>query len=403
MRLLFGSLRSFNVSSSGVIHLTSRRAPPERADPILDELLPVAGPTMRPILEVADAYARTRDVLLIRGPTGTGKSALALWAHHRSPARCGPFVPANLHNEPDGLQEAALFGSRRGAYTSADQDRPGRLAEADGGTLFIDEIDKLPRCTQARLLTFLDTGRYREIGGGAERQANVRVIVGTNANLEQAIQAGTFLEDLYFRIDILGIRLPCLEERMDEFDDWARYLVARAHEERIGEGAAVITGHALDWLRTCSWPGNLRQLNAVVRRAHVLASPRSGRASHWHIDLEHAQAARPSPDGCAQAAPPRASALEQLAVELVEAARARQHEGAEPLSVRDVEGLAGIVLSAAVRRYNGDLREALELFGMKAQFRGGNHHKAWRREIDRSRALLEKLGWEIPPWLGQEG
>jgi len=404
MRLPFGELRSLNVSQSGVIHLTSHRARPERlADPILDDLLPVAGPTMRPILEVADAYARTRDVLLIRGPTGTGKSALAHWAHHRSPAADGVFVSANLHNEPDGLQESALFGSRRGAYTSSDQDRPGRLAEADGGTLFIDEIDKLPRATQARLLTFLDTGRYREIGGGVERKANVRVIVGTNADLERAVRAGTFLEDLYFRVDILSVHLPCLERRMDEFDDWARYFLARSHEERVGEGAAVISGLALDWWRTCAWPGNLRQLNAAVRRAHILATPRGGRASRWLIDLEHAQAARPCRDEHAST-PPGASgsALEQLAFELVARARGRKQEGAEPLSVRDLEGLAGIVLSAAVRSADGDLREALELFGMKAQFRGGNHLKAYRREIERGRALLARLGWEAPPWLGPE-
>ena len=157
------------------------------------------------------------------GPTGAGKSRLARWCHSRSQRKERPFEAVDLMTIPEDMQMAELFGWKRGAFTGAVSDHAGCIARAEGGTLFIDEIDKLSLKSQAGLLSFLETRDYRRLGDPASAQkADVRLIIGTNADLKKSVEAGEFREDLYYRINVLPVHLPPLADRADEIPAWGR-------------------------------------------------------------------------------------------------------------------------------------------------------------------------------------
>src|SRR5262249_21320443 len=199
---------------------------------------------------------------------------------------------------------------KRGAFTGAVKDKPGAIARAAQGTLFIDEIDKLSLKAQAGLLHVVEERRYRPLGDEAsERQADGRFIVGPHADLHAAVRAGRFREDLFFRINILPVRLPALSERLDELPGWAEYMLTRRHRESGGEGAARLAPEAVGRLLEAAWPGNLRQLDNIIRRAYALAlAERGGAGGHLVLERRHAERA-PAPEApsrsAATPAPPR--------------------------------------------------------------------------------------------------
>jgi len=198
-----------------------------------DELLPVVGAAIAKLMPILQVFAQQEETIRISGPTGSGKSRLARWCHNRSARRDGPFEVLDLVTVPDELQMAELFGWRKGAFTGAIRDSRGSVERAQGGTLFIDEIDKLTLKAQAGLLHVLEERAYRRLGDGSEeRRADVRFIIGSNADLPQAMREGRFREDLYYRINVLPIRQPPLQERQDEIPLWARYMVQRRHRDR---------------------------------------------------------------------------------------------------------------------------------------------------------------------------
>jgi hypothetical protein len=225
-----------------------------------DELLPVIGPSMSNVVQMLRVFAEQDETILLRGPTGAGKSRLARWCHERSPAKGGPFEALDLTSMPENLQLAELFGWKRGAFTDAVKDTRGALARAEKGTLFIDEIDKLSLGSQAGLLRLLEEKKYRPLGDGdAERSASVRFLIGTNADLEKLVEEGKFRLDLYYRVNVLPVRIPPLRERADEIADWARFMLRRRHG-----GEAAIHPDAEEVLTSCAWPGNLRQLDNII-------------------------------------------------------------------------------------------------------------------------------------------
>lgn len=358
-----------------------------------DALLPVVGPSMAGLVELLRVFARQEETILLRGPTGAGKSRVARWCHEQSSRRGHRFETIHLLGVPEELQSAELFGWRRGAFTGAVRDNPGALARAARGTLFLDEIDKLSMKTQASLLHVLEERVYRPLGDeSAEHRANVRFIVSTNADLEAAVRAGRFREDLYYRINVLPVRWPPLAERRDELPLWIGHMLhRRALESGAGESAGIAS-EAMKLLELAPWPGNLRQLDNIVRRAYALAlADRAAAAGPVTLLPRHVERAL-AHDGSAD---PR-----ELVTHLWRAARAfldeadRRSESGSRMSLDLCDALRGMVLGAAVQRW-GSREQAYRLLGQEALLRNRNHHRAFRRELDRVRELLALLGGEV--------
>lgn len=357
-----------------------------------DDLLPVVGPTTANLIEMVRVFARQEETLLISGPTGAGKSRLARWCHEQSSCKGQPFETLDLLSVPEDLQMAELFGWKRGAFTGAIRDSQGAIARAKQGTLFIDEIDKLSLKAQAGLLHVLEERRYRPIGEeSGERRADVRFIIGTNTDLRAAVRAGRFREDLYYRINVLPVRLPSLGERLDELPLWADYMLRRRHEEG-GTGSARLAPEAVQLLLDTPWPGNLRQLDNIIRRAYALALFDRG-STGGDVVLEQDHVARAlAYEGTLDPG----SLLTQLwraAQAFVQEAERRQHSS-DPLTLDLVDAFRGMVLGAALQRL-GSRDLAFDLLGQKQLIKHRNHHKALRREIDKIRKLAEVLGGRL--------
>nr|QKW93881.1 DNA-binding transcriptional response regulator NtrC family protein [Vitiosangium cumulatum] len=351
----------------------------------VDEFLPVVGATMAGLLPILRVFAQQEETLLVSGATGAGKSRLARWCHERSDRRRGAFEVLDLVTVPEELQMAELFGWRKGAFTGATRDNVGSVARAEGGTLFIDEIDKLSLKAQAGLLHLLEERSYRPLGEGTgEKRADVRFIIGTNADLLGAVRAGRFREDLYYRVNVLPIRMPPLDERQDEIPLWARYMVSRRHRERMPSGQARLTEGAERLLSGNSWPGNLRQLDNIVRRAYTLAMV--GHGGSGEVVLEERHVAQALSYEGAPGGRPLSEALRVAAQAFVQEAQRR--EGSLDLDLADA--FRGFVLGTAVRQLGRD--EAFRVLGRESLVRNRNHYKALKREVEKVDALLKALG-----------
>lgn len=218
---------------------------------------------MESVLTLACQVARADVPVLISGANGTGKERIAEIIQANSQVAQGPFVVLNCGALPAELIEAELFGADAGAYTGAARPREGKFEAADGGTLFLDEIGNLPLAGQMKLLRVLETGRFERLGSNRERQVKVRVISATNADLAAMIRAGSFREDLFYRLNLIEVRLPSLAERSDDILPLARSFLAPG--KRLAAGAeAALLAHG--------WPGNVRELKNVMARANLLAS-----------------------------------------------------------------------------------------------------------------------------------
>lgn len=374
------------------MHKTSR-APVSPSS--IDPLLPVVGERTAPIYANVARFAESGATILVRGPTGIGKTRLAAWIHQRSRRRARPFVDADLHSLPPGLAASALFGHRRGAFTGAEEHRKGRLAEADGGTLFLDEIDKLGMAEQALLLRVLESGDYREIGGES-RQADVRFVVGTNANLERLVKTGRFREDLYFRINAIPVHLPPLCERRDEIIPWSEHMLREIHARESTEpgSTARLEPDAHGLLLAQRWPGGLRQLRAILERAWLLArlDERDGEvcvsgpqvSTALVLDRPQELARLPALERDLVRHLDRAA---QLGAELV-VARAQSGAGAIPLAIW--EGFSGMVLEAVGRTRTLD-RASTSLFGLESQVLGSNYKRTYQRAMTRGMQLLDAV------------
>lgn len=209
--------------------------------------------------------------VLIEGETGTGKENAARAIHYLGERRDGAFVPINCGAIPDSLLESELFGYEKGAFTDARQKQAGLVSLANNGTLFLDEVDSLSPKAQAALLRFLQTGEYRPLGGGNTLQSNVRIVAATNANLAERVQRKEFREDLYFRLNVLYVRMPPLRERPGDVEVIADYLMQK-YLSQYGKGPTRIHAATLRNLKSQSWPGNVRELENVLLREFLLCS-----------------------------------------------------------------------------------------------------------------------------------
>lgn len=225
-----------------------------------------------PIRRVRQTIEMLRDVpgtiVLIRGETGTGKNLVARTIHANSCYSSGRFVEINCAALPDNLLEAELFGYEKGAFTDARTSKPGLLEVADGGTVFLDEIDSMSLALQAKLLSFLESRTFRRLGGIDDIQVNVRILCATNVNLEQLVAERKFRQDLFYRINVVNIYLPALREMGRDVLLIARYFIEQFNSE-LGRQVKGLTPEAEKKLLDYHWPGNVRELRNVLERAMI--------------------------------------------------------------------------------------------------------------------------------------
>jgi transcriptional regulator with PAS, ATPase and Fis domain/tetratricopeptide (TPR) repeat protein len=227
---------------------------------------------MRELMDYARRIARTKVNVLITGESGTGKEILARAIHDFSERAGRPFVPFNCTAIPRDLLESQLFGHRRGAFTGADRDQLGLIRAAREGTLFLDEVGELGLDLQPKLLRFLESGEISPLGEPGSLTIDVRIVAATNTNLEDAVRAGRFREDLFYRLNVVRLTIPPLRERRDEIPGFVNHFVTRAAEE-FKKGQLRVAEETMERLLLYRWPGNVRQLQNEMRRMVALAEP----------------------------------------------------------------------------------------------------------------------------------
>jgi transcriptional regulator with PAS, ATPase and Fis domain len=233
------------------------------------------------VLTQATTVAPTETTVLLTGESGTGKEVVARLIHRGSPRRTGPFVALNCAALPEQLLESELFGHERGAFTGA-QGHPGKIAQAAGGVLFLDEVAEMSPSVQAKFLRVLQEREYQRLGSVRTLHADVRVLAATNRDLKAAIGRGTFREDLYYRLAVFDIQLPPLRERTDDIQLLVDAFLESAARS-VGRPAAGISEEARARLREYSWPGNVRELRNVIERAVILCE--GGLITKEHLPL----------------------------------------------------------------------------------------------------------------------
>ena len=230
-----------------------------------------ASPALQEVLRQLRKVAPTRATVLVTGESGTGKELVARAIHELSPRSAMPFVAVNCGAIPAELIESELFGHVRGAFTDASRDKKGLAAEADGGTLFLDEIGELPLHLQVKLLRFLEDEQVRRVGDTRSEKVDVRVVAATARDLPRAIREGLFREDLFYRLNVVNLRLPSLRERPEDVPALVDHFLAKHRRLRPEAPLRGVSPEALELLRSHRWPGNVRELEHAIERAAVLA------------------------------------------------------------------------------------------------------------------------------------
>ncbi|MGV0817802.1 nitrogen regulation protein NR(I) [Martelella sp. AMO21009] len=246
-----------------------KRKPAKLGDDMQDGM-PLVGRSaaMQEIYRVLARLMQTDLTLMITGESGTGKELVARALHDYGKRRNGPFVAINMAAIPRDLIESELFGHEKGAFTGAQTRSSGRFEQAEGGTLFLDEIGDMPMDAQTRLLRVLQQGEYTTVGGRTPIRTDVRIVAATNKDLKQSINQGLFREDLYYRLNVVPLRLPPLRERAEDIGDLVRHFVNEGEVE--GLGGKRFEQQALDAMKSYAWPGNVRELENLVRRLMAL-------------------------------------------------------------------------------------------------------------------------------------
>jgi two-component system nitrogen regulation response regulator GlnG len=232
-----------------------------------EEIIGQCEPLKR-VLDMAQRAAPTDLTILIQGESGTGKEVLAQAIHRLSLRKDGPLIPVNAAAIPEGLLESELFGHERGAFTGAIRARPGRFELAHGGTLFLDEIGDMPLSMQVKILRALQERQIERVGGVKSIAVDVRIVAATHRDLRQLVRQGLFREDLFYRLNVVPIRLPPLRERSEDIPELVRHFLAVTSGE--GLPAKALDAPAIDRLRGYRWPGNVRELENLIRRLAAL-------------------------------------------------------------------------------------------------------------------------------------
>ena len=329
------------------------------AEPEGDQL-PFIGrsPAMQEIYRVLARLTQSDLTVMITGESGTGKELVARVLHEYGKRRAGPFVAINMAAIPRELIESELFGHEKGAFTGAQNRATGRFEQAEGGTLFLDEIGDMPLEAQTRLLRVLQEGEYTTVGGRTPIKTNVRIVAATHRDLRSQIQQGLFREDLYYRLNVVPLRLPALRERLEDIGDLTRHFLRQISREGLGN--KTIDTPAIERLKRHAWPGNVRELENLIRRLATLHPQDT-----LTLDLVEAE--------LADAAPPRledASSEAKTLSEMVERHLAAYFGGfgrdlpPPGLYDRIIRQVEAPLLTAALTATRGNQIKAAELLGL---------------------------------------
>jgi len=324
-----------------------------------EETMPLVGRSaaMQEIYRALARLMQTDLTVMVTGESGTGKELVARALHDFGKRRNGPFVAINMAAIPRDLIEAELFGHEKGAFTGANTRSSGRFEQAEGGTLFLDEIGDMPMDAQTRLLRVLQEGEYTMVGGRHAIKTNVRIVAATHRDLSQMIRQGLFREDLYYRLNVVPIRLPPLRERIDDVGDLALHFLKEAQPE--GEPAKSITPEAIRLMQNYAWPGNVRELENLVRRLAALYADESISAEIVEHELHIAE--RPVAAGAGGAMDV------SMAVETHVGQLLREHEPDLPpagLYQRVLDKVEAPLIAMALNACGGNQIKAAELLGL---------------------------------------
>src|SRR6476660_8779379 len=282
-------------------------------------------PKMKPILQLMERVGPSDANVLITGEHGTGKELVAQWLHASSPRTARSFIAVNMGGLSEGLFESELFGHVKGAFTDAKTDRVGRFELADQGTLFLDEIANVPLNLQPQLLRVLETGDFERVGSSRTRQANVRIVSATNANLAEEVGAGRFRQDLLFRLNTIEIALPPLRDRREDIPALAMHFL-RQHAQRYRKNIGGFEPGALQALLDHPWPGNIRELDHAVERGVLMAQGTAIRPGELGLRIDRDATSR-----------------------------------IEDMSLEDVEGF---LIKKAMARFDGNVSQAAKALGL---------------------------------------
>jgi DNA-binding NtrC family response regulator len=250
-------------------------------------------PAMREIFQTVERVAPTRATVLLAGESGVGKDMIGRAIHQHSPRKNQPYVKINCTAIPENLMESELFGYEKGAFTGANSSKPGKFEQADGGTVFLDEIGDVPGNIQVKLLRILQERQFERLGSNLTRTADLRVIAATNVDLRAALEEGRFREDLYYRLNVVPLSIPPLRERKEDIPFLAIHFVRKLSED-LGSVGRELSPGAMDRLLDHSWPGNVRELENTIERSLVLASGEVLQAADIRIEAPRTSNALPA-------------------------------------------------------------------------------------------------------------
>jgi DNA-binding NtrC family response regulator len=245
---------------------------------------------MQEVLATVDRVARTNSTVLLGGESGVGKDLIARAIHEKSRRAGGPFIKINSSAIPENLLESELFGYEKGAFTGATASKPGKFELADKGTLFLDEIGDVPPAIQVKLLRVLQEREFERLGGTRTVKVDVRLIAATNRDLREALEQGTFREDLYYRLNVVPIDIAPLRQRKEDIPDLVNLFISRFAGDS-GKPVESITPEAMQILVNYHWPGNVRELQNIIERACALAKGTVLKAGDIHLDVRPAKTA----------------------------------------------------------------------------------------------------------------
>ena len=274
---------------------------------------------MQEVLSTVERVAPTNTTVLLGGESGVGKDLIARAIHEKSRRSSGPFIKINSTAIPENLLESELFGFEKGAFTGAVASKPGKFELADKGTLFLDEIGDVPPATQVKLLRVLQEREFERLGGTRTVKVDVRLVAATNRDLREALEQGTFREDLYYRLNVVPIDIAPLRERKEDIPDLVTLFVSRFRNDS-GKAVEGVSREAMQILTNYHWPGNVRELQNIIERACALAKGKTIEAADIHLDQRPAKPA----DG-ADNFLPAGMTLEKWEDEMIQEALRRAH------------------------------------------------------------------------------
>jgi two-component system nitrogen regulation response regulator GlnG len=283
------------LAKRAVAHSHERRATAEPTAETRPENTEIIGeaPAMQEVFRAIGRLSHSNITVLINGESGTGKELVAQALHNHSPRANHPFIALNMAAIPKDLIESDLFGHEKGAFTGAAAARQGRFEQSNGGTLFLDEIGDMPADTQTRLLRVLADGEFYRVGGTTPIKVDVRIIAATHQNLEKLVDAGTFREDLFHRLNVIRVHLPKLAERREDIPRLMQHFLKKAAEE-LAVDPKILRADAEEYLSTLPWPGNVRQLENTCRWLTVMASGRDIHVADLPPELINQAEAQPT-------------------------------------------------------------------------------------------------------------